>query len=313
MKRVLGVAASVALLTSWAYGQTLYTGTSNLTDQGLAVNAWGSGMGTETNEAAFEGGSSVRISSRNLFQGATLVYRNPINLSTQFSDKNNLLMFIMNIPNQGAAPVGGAGGRQGGPGAGSGGGMNAPEDDDSRGGSGTQAGVPAAPTSISRVRVLIRTTDGKMSEAYLEVTDAGADQRGWRRIGVPLQAIAGFDKTNKTISAISFSGDFPSVFFLGQINILKDETPIFADVTNAREINVGTNSVVSFGATSASGSTKLIFEWDFNKSDGITADAEGRTIRRRFRVPGTYIVTLTVRDAYGLKAPFSTEMTVTVN
>ncbi len=42
-------------------------------------------------------------------------------------------------------------------------------------------------------------------------------------------------------------------------------------------------------------------------------DAEGQIVKRKFRVPGEYTITLTISDAFGLKQPFQTTIKVTVN
>jgi PKD repeat protein len=70
---------------------------------------------------------------------------------------------------------------------------------------------------------------------------------------------------------------------------------------------------VTFQARASGGATKVVYQWDFDAADGLQVDAEGRQVRFRFRKPGTFTVTLTVRDAYGLKTPYSTTLKVVVN
>ncbi|MBX3096280.1 MAG: PKD domain-containing protein [Fimbriimonadaceae bacterium] len=319
MKWITTALAALALMGSAIGQQKLYDGTRALGDQSVAVEGWGSGIITETTEAAFEGTASLRVSTRNFFQGGTIKFGNGVNLASAYGNRSNLLMFVFNLPGASGTATG-AGGRTGGPGAGSagGGGSSSGTADDGGGrpggGRGGQATTTATnPAGVDRIRVIITTTDGLKSEAYLEMADTVADQRGWRRAGIPLQAITGFARTNKTIQSIALAADEATTFYVGSISILEDSTPITADLPMNDTMNIGTGDTIIFQASGQGGATKLIYEWDFDDKDGIQADAEGRAVRHRFRTPGTYTVTVVVRDAYGLKEPFRRTMTVTVN
>lgn len=164
-----------------------------------------------------------------------------------------------------------------------------------------------------RIRLVITTTDGMKSEAFLDLADTNEDSRGWRRVGLPLQAITGFSRTNKTIQSIAVATSESMTFLLGEIQILDDTTPLYAEPINSREMNIGSGDQVTFQARASGGATKVVYQWDFDAADGLQTDAEGRQVRFRFRKPGTFTVTLTVRDAYGLKTPYSTTLKVVVN
>ena len=47
--------------------------------------------------------------------------------------------------------------------------------------------------------------------------------------------------------------------------------------------------------------------------DGITPDAEGQAVRRKFRRAGNYTVTVKISDYYGLKEPVMLTVAVKVN
>ena len=155
-------------------------------------------------------------------------------------------------------------------------------------------------------------------------TTVGVD-RGWKQAGIPLQAIKGFDKTNKVIKDISFAGDVSTAFYLGDIRVIYDRTPIKAEPT-FRTAVCGINDSLTVSATGYGGSSVLKYTWDFDAADGIQVDAEGQTVTYRFRTAsndlknpasmrpnGEFTVTLTVSDAYGLKDPYSTTIKVKVN
>lgn len=129
---------------------------------------------------------------------------------------------------------------------------------------------------------------------------------------MPLQAITGFDRTNKIVSAIAISGDATSTFYVGDLKVVNDSTPIRGDTT-VHTLNLALGDEVILSANASGGSSILKYTWDFDDKDGIQIDAEGRTIRRKFRKPGTYTITLTVSDYYGLKPSYSTTISARVN
>jgi hypothetical protein len=338
MRNTLSLIAVLALAgSSFAQqGMAVYAAGRSIKDQGITVRPWGSGGIAETEEMAYEGATSLRVSTRNFFQGGRIVFQRPIDLSVPFADQNNLLMFTMrtaedlnpsavagrgNAENEGGSTMG-----QGATGSGmSGAGGGNREDsmgDPRRGGGGggarggAGAGAPAAPPTESQklrtVRVVVTTTDGKRSEAYLPVATGAKGERGWRRVGIPLRAVTGFDKTNKTIQEIGLAGDATTSFWIGELTVLNDATPIFATI-NQGDLNLPIGAEVVFSGAGEGGASVLRYTWDFDAADGVQVDAEGQSVRRRFRRPGVYTVTLTVSDFYGLKKPFSTTTKVTVN
>ena len=175
------------------------------------------------------------------------------------------------------------------------------------------------------MRIIINTTDGMKSEAFVPAATTVSVDRGWKQAGIPLQAIKGFDKTNKIVKTISFSGDVSTAFYLGDIRVINDRTPIKAE-TSFKTAVIGINNELTFSATGYGGSSVLKYTWDFDDADGIQADAEGQVVKYRFRTAsndqknpaslrpnGEFTVTLTVSDTYGLKDPYVTTIKVKVN
>jgi len=327
LKLALGfVAVSAAMLSN---AQALYNPTRSVKDQGLVLKSWGSGTIAETDETGFEGATSIRVSSRNYFQGGIVNYSSPIDLKTAFDDKNNLMQFTLRVPvstgntEGGGGQLGGgegkgaAGGAAAGGASGAGGGGGGGADGGSPGGGAAGGRAPAgakmtSTKSIETLRIVVTTTDGLRSEAYLELKSKVPDQRGWIKSGIPLQAIAGFSRTNKTIQSIALAGDATATFYVGEVVILNDSTPIYGEL-NEGNLNLALGDEKTFVAGGYGGSSPLKFDWDFDTADGIQVDASGQSVKRKFRRPGKYTITLTVSDVYGLKKPHSTTIEVEVN
>ncbi|MFZ4508239.1 MAG: PKD domain-containing protein [Fimbriimonas sp.] len=364
----------------------LYAPVRLIKDQNISLRSWGSGTISETDEAAYEGTNSIRISSRNFFQGGSIVFGSGTDLNAAYADKNNLLRLIYRPIDSnttfggtgGGAP--GLGGRGGGDAEGAPGGRGGPgAAPGGRGGGGIPGGVPggrgggapggipggvpggrggaaggqglppgglngiggipsglrggqgfpggglpgglgrgagmagnAQPTGLKTLRFIITTTDNKKSEAYVPVTTSSAGDKGWKSVAVPLQAISGFDRTNRVIKEIALAGDTTTSFFVGDIRVINDTTPIRGEA-NYKDINLALGQEVTFTASGTGGSSVLKYTWDFDSADGIQVDAEGQLIKRKFRKAGSYVITLTVQDEHGLKAPYSTTIKVKVN
>jgi len=307
---------------------SLYLPGRSIADQGISVRGWGSGTIAETDEVAMEGTTSIRVSTRNYFQGGRITFEKPIDVSKVFGDKNNLLLFALMVPDSSTA-MGGAGSPGSGKGGGAGGSGSIGDPRMGPGGGGQGSGTPgggkgggassgqstaaAATTAPMRsLRVIVTTTDGKKSEAYIPINTSGSGQRGWKTVGVPLQSITGLANTDKMIKSIDFSGDATGTFYLGELKIVNDSTPLYAE-PNVRELNLALGDEVTFSANGSGGSSVLKYVWDFDSADGVQVDVEGQTVKRKFRKPGTFTVTLTVMDASGLKTPYSTTVKVLVN
>ena len=337
--------------------RVLYTPVRDAADQKIKVTGWGSGTGSETDETFYEGAHSIRVSTRNYFQGAQMNFGGPVDLSDRFADRNNLLKFVLKTADSGvmggsgfpggkngagapgAGGVSGPGGpgRGGPPGGGQGrgglgglgGGRGGPGGSQGPGGSGMPGGLPggmggrggsmaSTTPSLTTVRVIVTTTDGKKSEAYLPISTSAGGERGWKTVAVPLQAINGFDRTNKIIQNIAFSGDVTTTFYVGDVRVVNDSTAIRGEIYGKHSYNAALGDKITFQGTAQGGASVLEYVWDFDDSDGTdNVDAIGPVVTHQFRKasePGKKtIVTLTIRDKYGLKPSAKSTAEVLVN
>ncbi|MBS1704486.1 MAG: PKD domain-containing protein [Armatimonadetes bacterium] len=347
MKIVAAWALGASLMTgAFAQSEPVYGTGRSVKDQGITLKGWGSGLIRETDETAYEGTFSIRISARNFFQGGRLILEKPVDLSAMKSDSDNMLMIALKVvdqlsggggaggtgrpgvgsasggggrPGPGGSPSGGGGrpgeggGGMGQPGGGPGGPPGGPPPGPGgRGqGTGSSGAVTAASEGIKQLRMIVTTTDGLKSEIYFPI-QATKGTTGWDKVGVPLKAINGFERTNQIVKEVAFSSDSTGTFYVGEIAVSSDSTPITGDVPTM-EYNLALGDTAEFTAQGYAGASRLRYTWDFDSTDGIQVDAEGQTIQRKFRKPGEFTVTVTISDAYGLKKPFTSTIKVTVN
>jgi hypothetical protein len=345
MKRVWValLATSIAGAASAQQAIRLYDSTIDLKDQHISLGAWGSGVVSDTDEVAYVGTRSIRVSTRNYYQGGIIKWSAPVDVSGAYGDRGNLLEITLKVadtsvqggrgggggtpggaPGFGGQGVGGPGG--GGPGGGRppGFGGQRPPGVPGAGGGGPGAGLPpkgAGPggpgaqgtseTKLKTLRFIVTTSDGLRSEVYVPI-NLNAATDGWIKVAAPLQAISGFDRTNKQITSFAVSGDATTTFYIGDVKIVSDTTPISGDV-DPKELNLGIGEEVTFHAYGDGGASILRYSWNFDSATGTQADAEGQTVKRRFRKAGTYTITLTISDFYGLKAPYTKTIKAVVN
>jgi hypothetical protein len=331
MKKPSAILSLAALACASAADPILYTPTRSLPDQGIQLSSWGSGSIGEADELAYEGTSSIRISSRNFFQGGIMKFGRPVALGDAFGDRENLLLLTFQVPGTrtqlggvGGGPAGflgpagfggpaGAGGFGGPAGAGGfGGPAGAPGPGGAGGFGGFSSQAPAGDLPVDEIRLVLTMTDGRKAEVFLKLDSNLVDNRGWRTIGVPLQAISGLGSTNKTVASVAMSLDRPATIYVGDLKILTDSTPVYAEPM-IRELNLSFGQEVILYGNGTGGATPLRYTWDFDDADGVGVDAEGQAVRRRFLKPGSYTVTMTVQDIFGLKEQHRSTIKVVVN
>ncbi|HWP30764.1 MAG TPA: hypothetical protein VNK96_03420 [Fimbriimonadales bacterium] len=252
----------------------IYNGTP-ISQNGLKLSPWGSGSIEDSGDVSLIGGRSLKIVTTNFYQGGLIELPNPISLAEASKSPENLLGLSVYVI--GVAPGGESKVRQ-----------------------------------MENVRLVLKTTDGKLSEVILPIASGTTYTDRWRRVGIPLQKIPGFSKTNQILSAIYISGDGRSTFYVGEIRVLTDQTPIQGSLP-FRELNLGRGQEVQLYATAEAGYSILEYVWDFDARDGLQEEAIGQVIYRKFRIPGEFTITCTIRDMFGLKQPWTGTITVVVN
>lgn len=312
----------------------------------VGLSSWGSGTMESTKEAVLEGNVGLKVTTHGMYQGGRLDLRTPVDLSPALSNPKAYLRMMVRfiggssgsgfggfaggdgpgrgsggpppgIGGSGGFSGGSGGGRQGGPppGFGGSGGFGG-----FRGGSG---GASDGTPPFKNLRFLLTMVDGTQVELVRPVELPPLDdQNQWSPITVPFATIA--KKLGKTVSgdaaklkSIAFFGDKFGQFYIGEINVVADETdisiaPLDDQIFFAQQPTI-------FSGNAEGGSSTLKYSWDFDASDGIQEDATGRVVQYTFPKTGTsagqkkYTITLTVKDVDGLKKEARTTLEADVS
>ncbi len=320
------IGLAVGLLCTGTADAILYQG-QPAEQAGLSLRNWGAGSIEDSTETTFVGSRSLKIITRGQFSGGWVEFQNPVDLRPDFGAGDKVMRFALRFPGTvagrgargepsgfgefGGGPTGGpqAGGGLSGPGA-----PGAP--------SGGGGGQTTSPT-MSEVRIILQTTDGKKTEFMLPLQNIRPDDAGWQSVSVPLAGIPGLRETNGQIRRIAIAGDSVGVFYVGEIRVLSEQTPIqgylvvqnafggtFTSRSDTRLVVAG-NDELTFIGVSEAGNQPVVFRWSFEDPNQV--DGEGQVVRRRFPRRGTYTVHLTIADPYGKRAPATAKIEIQVN
>jgi hypothetical protein len=331
MRTILIALALILALSSFACAAAevvIYNGDAETDRGGIALGAWGSGHVAESYEVHYIGPRVLKVLSQGYYQGGVLTFKNPVPLEAFAFEPDSYLEFlvkpavVLRQTQPQAAPTTGASTRQ--PAAGAStrptrGGMM-PGGAARRGGAGTAARQPGTPQTgkkpaeadtgkpaflLRSFRVMLITDKGQMMVDGWPIRNSVLTGGGWRRIAVPLSAFkspAGEQAT--LLKGLRLFADRADIFYIGQIRLMVDTTPLRAKVT-AKPARAEAGSAVAFQAAVDAGNASTLISWDFDASDGIQVQAQGAKVEWRYEKIGEYVVTCTVSDIYGTKEAVS--------
>lgn len=163
-----------------------------------------------------------------------------------------------------------------------------------------------------------------------------ADTQGWIRMPIPLVNARGLPiEKGLKLHRLFIGADKADELLIKKMVLARDETPLSVRIKSSwreeydfdisREIEkvrhlpkvfIGPFGMpIDFIAEVDEGASITEVLWDFNKEDGVNwekPDAKGNVVRYFFQKPGTYIITIAVRDKFGLKQPLTVERKVKV-
>lgn len=251
----------------------------------VRLASWGSGRAESSKESVLFGDASIKVTTQGLYQGALLEFANPVDLSEALRNPNTFVRMQVRFVGQGSTqnffdPTG-------------------------------LESMRAAASPFKEMRYVVTMADGSRYEMIRRVDlPPSEDPESYVPISFPVAAVVkkagAAGRTQLTgdaarLKSLAIFGDNYQQFYIGEIGIITDETDIV--ISPLDDQIVFRNDTVRFVADAQAGATSLKYSWDFDASDGIQEDAEGRVVYRVFPKAGKFTVTLTVSDMDGLKKP----------
>lgn len=124
----------------------------------------------------------------------------------------------------------------------------------------------------------------------------------WVRIAFPLNRVLPADRLRGTLNRLVLTSDTPANFQLGRLAVVHDMSTLQANITTAPAV-LETGKAVYFNANANGGIAPCEATWDFDTAAGVSIDATGNQVTHVFVNPGTYLITCTIRDMYGMRDP----------
>ena len=200
---------------------------------------------------------------------------------------------------------GGGGGMRGG-----GGGMRGGATGGRQGGrqGGQTAGGPTGPQvkalTMKNMRIVLFTEQGQLVADPVPVIATTKDKRGWVPVNVALARFSGA-KGARELRAVGLFSDQTDRFYLGQLRLIVDHTPIKVTV-KANPGMARTDQLVDFTTELTGGPVDdPQIAWSFGEGEKGQEQAFGTHVKYVYKKSGDFIVTATVKDKAGVRAPAS--------
>jgi len=262
----------------------------------VRLGSWGSGRAEKTKDFVLVGDSSILLTTAGFYQGGRLDFANPVDLSGAFANPNTYVRLRLRFN--------GAGSTQN-------------QFDFNSFQTSSKAASP-----FERMRFLLTMADGTSYELLRPVEVLPTDDPGgYVNVSFPVLAIRKKNADGTPAAAPSgegarlqrlvIFGDKYAKFNIGEIDVITDETPIVPAPLDLPPSFA--EDAITFTGSAEAGASTLRYSWDFDASDGIQNEAEGRSVTHVYKKEGTYKVTLTISDVDGIKKPVTETATLDVS
>jgi hypothetical protein len=269
----------------------LYVGNT----QSVTLGSWGSGRAESTRESILIGDQSIKVTTQGLYQGARLDFRNPIDLTPALNSPKTYVRLRVRFTGSGATQR-----------------TFDPFSTETRAG---------AASPFERMRFLLTMADGTRHELIRPVeVQPSEDPDAWVSVSFPVRALLRKQGSSENVAVpsgegarltqMAIFGDKYQQFYVGEINIITDETEI--SIAPLEEQIAFVRDLITFTGSAEGGASTLRYSWDFDDRDGIQEDRVGRRAQYYWRRGGQYRVTLTVSDVDGLKKPATSTVMIDV-
>lgn len=264
--------------------------------QGLKLAAWGGGSIEDSTDISFAKGHALKVTTLDPYQGARITFNTPVDLG---ADKSRMFQITLRLtkadrtfpPPPASTQNNGFGGN----------GFGNQENGGGFGPQFTPNQTVSGLTTLKSVHLLFTLANGQQADVIRPYPDVDAGTEQWVNLAVPVAALSFPSGAGSPLQSVSVGGDDFAVFYVGQIKLVQDTTPITCFAGDRQD--VFPRQPVTLHGTASGGASALRYSWDFDDKDGITDQAEGPSVTTQYLKSGTYKVTLTVSDIDGLKKP----------
>jgi len=262
-------------------------GPSNVT-----LGNWGGGICRESTKNTFGGGKSIEITPKGLYQGGRLDFAVPVDLMKWLGDPDAYLQLVTKFrETQGTYEAWTVG--------------IMPSTWDT-------SGTGATGKPVKRMHVILSFSGGQATECQVDVNAFKLSPDGWMTVSLPLTALKGkLNLPAYKLTRLVITGDGSETFYIGEIRVMRDKTPLQADAGEEKE--AGKNYTIVFHGSAKTGDSAVKYSWDFDNQNGIQEEAVGELVYHCYPKAGDFIATLTVYDIFGLKKPATSTVKVRVN
>ncbi|HAH87514.1 MAG TPA: hypothetical protein DCL60_09110 [Armatimonadetes bacterium] len=267
----------------------IYAGGAQL-PEGVKLSGWGMGTAKLSNQA-------IEINSKELYTGGCLSFAKPADLTAAFNTPHTYLQIMVRLLGMQAA---------------------AQSRDDE------WAAALLAPDpgqikkdaqpgkTVGRLQVMAFLEDGTGMELQVDTGGFSPADNGCLPVSFPLTLLKGaLEAKEYKLARLVICGNGTDPFTVTQIKLVQDSAPLEPTAGANRE--VARNDKALFTGKCKSGTSSILYSWDFDDSDGIGEDSAESTVYHQFTKPGTYNVTLTCTDFFGIKKPAKSVIKVQVN
>lgn len=165
--------------------------------------------------------------------------------------------------------------------------------------------------NIENLRLVFQTAGGSAYAVWCPLR-YGQLHNDWEIIAVAVPTLKGLQPADAQVKSIQVFGDAPGTIYLGQVRLVRDQTPITVDAI-PDVLAVPRHEVYRYTAVGRDGITPLRYSWDFDASNGIQDEKDGQAVTHAYPRSGDYVVTVTVNDFWGFKTPAVTKFKVHVS
>ena len=278
---------------------TIYGGTNP--NDNISVSSWGGGVGTEVNQYTYGGPRSISIKPNELYQGGRVDFGKPLDLTKYFNEPDTYIQFVTKFNDTRTSMEAWA--------------ANAASPGSTDIYAGTKHNKP-----VRRVQVMLFFDGGKSTEFQGNVGWYKLQEDGWMAISVPFAYLKrNLNLPEYKLNRMVITGDGNETFYVGEIRIVKDDTPVEVDAGEDKE--TGKNYSILFHATAQTGASAVKYSWDYDIRNGIQEESQGELVSHKYANTinigseelGSYVATCTVSDVFGVKKPVTDTVNVKVN